>query len=300
MALGAGVSDVEHSTPAILWAGRDGRGENVVVSSSGFPGQGRVLRVRGSGKDSEVLWTHYATVPATPVHGVSEPVTWRVPVGPRAAPDRSRRRLAAAGRRDRHRVDVAGEQRAVQTADGLGTVEAGPRDNVRLRGRLADGSTFDSTIRPGDADPWTTWKGSTSSRPARRETSADLLSSTWPPGRARVHPAGPASHVEVPDTSARRPERVLAVAAHPDDLDFGASGTVASWVAAGAEATYLVITRGDQGGFDDTPREHMPAIREKEQRDAAAAVACPTSGSSTGSGTAGSSRRRTWCGTSSA
>jgi LmbE family N-acetylglucosaminyl deacetylase len=68
------------------------------------------------------------------------------------------------------------------------------------------------------------------------------------------------------------PTRVLAVAAHPDDLDFGASGTIARWVAAGAEATYLIITRGDQGGFDDTPRDQMPAIREKEQRDAAAAV----------------------------
>jgi LmbE family N-acetylglucosaminyl deacetylase len=78
--------------------------------------------------------------------------------------------------------------------------------------------------------------------------------------------------VDVPDTSPELPKRVLAVAAHPDDLDFGASGTIASWVAAGAEATYLVITRGDQGGFDDTPREQMPAIREQEQRNAAAEV----------------------------
>jgi LmbE family N-acetylglucosaminyl deacetylase len=76
----------------------------------------------------------------------------------------------------------------------------------------------------------------------------------------------------VPDTPPDVPKRVLAVAAHPDDLDFGASGTVASWVAAGADVTYLIVTRGEQGGFDDTPREQMPAIREKEQRDAAAEV----------------------------
>jgi LmbE family N-acetylglucosaminyl deacetylase len=77
----------------------------------------------------------------------------------------------------------------------------------------------------------------------------------------------------VPDNDASSvPRRVLAVAAHPDDLDFGCSGTVAGWVKAGAEVTYLVITRGDQGGFDDTPRERMPEIREREQRDAAAAV----------------------------
>jgi LmbE family N-acetylglucosaminyl deacetylase len=66
--------------------------------------------------------------------------------------------------------------------------------------------------------------------------------------------------------------RVLCLAAHPDDLDFGAAGTVAGFTRSGIEVTYLLCTRGDQGGFDDTPREAMPALREKEQRDAAAAV----------------------------
>lgn len=66
--------------------------------------------------------------------------------------------------------------------------------------------------------------------------------------------------------------RVLAVAAHPDDLDFGAAGTVAQWTAAGLQVTYLLCTRGEQGGFDDTPREEMPALRETEQRAAAKAV----------------------------
>ncbi len=67
-------------------------------------------------------------------------------------------------------------------------------------------------------------------------------------------------------------ERVLIVAAHPDDIDFGAAGTVATFVDAGFEVTYLLCTYGDQGGFDDTPREQMPVIREAEQRAAAAAV----------------------------
>lgn len=66
--------------------------------------------------------------------------------------------------------------------------------------------------------------------------------------------------------------RVLCVAAHPDDLDFGASGTIALWADAGITVTYLLCTRGEQGGFDDTPREEMPGIREREQRDAAAAL----------------------------
>jgi LmbE family N-acetylglucosaminyl deacetylase len=62
------------------------------------------------------------------------------------------------------------------------------------------------------------------------------------------------------------------VFAHPDDVDFSAAGTVAHWVDAGIEVGYLLITRGDAGGFDDTPREQMPMLREAEQRAAAAAV----------------------------
>jgi LmbE family N-acetylglucosaminyl deacetylase len=67
-------------------------------------------------------------------------------------------------------------------------------------------------------------------------------------------------------------ERVLAVAAHPDDIDFGAAGTMATFVDAGLECIYLICTYGDQGGFDETPREQMPALREAEQRAAAQAV----------------------------
>ncbi len=72
-----------------------------------------------------------------------------------------------------------------------------------------------------------------------------------------------------PDTEI---ERALVVGAHPDDIDFGCAGTVATWVDAGIEVTYLLVTRGDQGGFDDTPREQMATIREAEQRAAAKAV----------------------------
>lgn len=67
-------------------------------------------------------------------------------------------------------------------------------------------------------------------------------------------------------------ERILCVAAHPDDLDFGAAGTIAGWVDAGIEVSYLLVTRGDAGGFDDTPRDQMPILREGEQRAAAAVL----------------------------
>lgn len=65
-------------------------------------------------------------------------------------------------------------------------------------------------------------------------------------------------------------QRVLVVTAHPDDVDFGAAGTVAGWVDAGVEVTYLLVTSGDTGGFDpDVPRGDMAAIRQAEQRAAA-------------------------------
>ncbi|WP_308257925.1 PIG-L deacetylase family protein [Pseudonocardia lacus] len=67
-------------------------------------------------------------------------------------------------------------------------------------------------------------------------------------------------------------ERALVVVAHPDDVDFGAAGTVASWTAAGIEVGYCICTSGDAGGFDDTPRERMGPLREAEQRAAAAVL----------------------------
>ena len=60
--------------------------------------------------------------------------------------------------------------------------------------------------------------------------------------------------------------RVLAVLAHPDDVDFGAAGSVAKWVSAGTEVIYCLVTDGDAGGFDPTiPRDQMPSIRQFEQ-----------------------------------
>ena len=61
-------------------------------------------------------------------------------------------------------------------------------------------------------------------------------------------------------------ERILVVTAHPDDIDFGAAATIAGWVDDGIEVRYCLVTRGDAGGFDNTPREQMPVLREEEQR----------------------------------
>jgi LmbE family N-acetylglucosaminyl deacetylase len=63
---------------------------------------------------------------------------------------------------------------------------------------------------------------------------------------------------------------ILVIAAHPDDAEFGAAGTVAKWVREGRSAAYLVCTSGEKGTTDLslTPGE-LIEIREEEQRAAA-------------------------------
>lgn len=69
------------------------------------------------------------------------------------------------------------------------------------------------------------------------------------------------------------PQRILVVTAHPDDVDFGCAGSVATWTATGIEVTYCVVTDGDAGGFDPAvARDEMAGIRRDEQRRAAEVV----------------------------
>lgn len=68
-------------------------------------------------------------------------------------------------------------------------------------------------------------------------------------------------------------ERVLVVAAHPDDVDFGAAGTVAAFTRAGIDVAYCVVTDGEAGGEDRSmSRTEMAAVRREEQRAAAREV----------------------------
>ena len=67
--------------------------------------------------------------------------------------------------------------------------------------------------------------------------------------------------------------RILVVTAHPDDVDFGAAGSVATWTARGVEVSYCIATDGDAGGSDHSiTRAEMAAIRREEQLAAARAV----------------------------
>lgn len=71
---------------------------------------------------------------------------------------------------------------------------------------------------------------------------------------------------DVPDVG-----RVLAVVAHPDDLEYGAAAAVAGWTAAGHEVVYLLATRGE-AGIDGMAPDRTAHLRVAEEIASAAVV----------------------------
>jgi LmbE family N-acetylglucosaminyl deacetylase len=69
------------------------------------------------------------------------------------------------------------------------------------------------------------------------------------------------------------PGSALAVAAHPDDVEFGAGGTLARWASEGCVVHHLVLTDGSKGTWDlDADAAELVAARQVEQRAAASAL----------------------------
>jgi LmbE family N-acetylglucosaminyl deacetylase len=67
--------------------------------------------------------------------------------------------------------------------------------------------------------------------------------------------------------------RILVIAAHPDDVDFGSAASIATWTDAGLEVIYCIVTDGDAGGSDrSVSRADMAVIRRAEQTAAAKCV----------------------------
>jgi len=66
-------------------------------------------------------------------------------------------------------------------------------------------------------------------------------------------------------------ERALAVVAHPDDLEYGATSAIARWTSQGKQVHYLLVTRGE-AGIDDMRPEEVGPLRESEERHSAAMV----------------------------
>jgi len=69
------------------------------------------------------------------------------------------------------------------------------------------------------------------------------------------------------------PASALAIAAHPDDVEFGCGATLAKWAADGCIVHHLVCTDGSKGSWD--PNDDTAALvaqRQDEQRAAAKAL----------------------------
>jgi LmbE family N-acetylglucosaminyl deacetylase len=67
------------------------------------------------------------------------------------------------------------------------------------------------------------------------------------------------------------PKKVLVIMAHPDDPEFSAGGTIASWTRTGTEVAYTIVTDGSKGSDDrEISGAALIALREAEQRAAAA------------------------------
>lgn len=69
----------------------------------------------------------------------------------------------------------------------------------------------------------------------------------------------------------RKPLRVLAIGAHPDDLEFQVGGTLAKYAARGDTVFMAVATNGDIGSATHT-MEEIGAIRKQEALDSAALI----------------------------
>lgn len=66
------------------------------------------------------------------------------------------------------------------------------------------------------------------------------------------------------------PKSALAIAAHPDDIEFECGATLAKWTAAGATCHLLICTDGRKGTWDvDADTDALILRRQDEQRDAA-------------------------------
>jgi LmbE family N-acetylglucosaminyl deacetylase len=67
------------------------------------------------------------------------------------------------------------------------------------------------------------------------------------------------------------PLRVLAIAAHPDDLEFGVAGTLTLWADQGEEVTWVMVTNGAAGSNE--PGADLAALRQTRREETLASAA---------------------------
>ena len=74
---------------------------------------------------------------------------------------------------------------------------------------------------------------------------------------------------DLPPLGSDGPLTLMAIMAHPDDIDFGSAGSIARWCAEGWTVYYVLATSGDKGTHGEETRQELAALREEEQRAAA-------------------------------
>jgi len=95
------------------------------------------------------------------------------------------------------------------------------------------------------------------------------------PGTSDVLPVGDLPSHGSMSVDLPAPMVALAVAAHPDDVEFGCGATLAKWAAAGCRLHHLILTDGSKGTWaaDDDAAAALVERRRHEQREAANVLA---------------------------
>lgn len=93
-------------------------------------------------------------------------------------------------------------------------------------------------------------------------------------GRDYAQPLMTASHDNPPEHQRPLsiPDRVLAIGAHPDDVEFGCGALLARWADAGSTIDLCIVTDGSKGSWD--PNEDQKALirRRKAEQERAGDV----------------------------
>ncbi|HMK63062.1 MAG TPA: PIG-L family deacetylase, partial [Acidimicrobiales bacterium] len=67
----------------------------------------------------------------------------------------------------------------------------------------------------------------------------------------RVLPVGDLQRRTETSVDLEVPSSALAIAAHPDDAEFGCGATLAKWAVAGCHIHHLVLTDGSKGSWEE-------------------------------------------------
>ena len=179
----------------------------------------------------------------------------------------------ARSRRERHeRARRCRSRRAIAISYGAGSFDAHLAQ--ALASPATGGPDYASRCAATPVSPSTSTRRTTSPiRPCGRSC-PDGCKRSWPAdaepgGRCRRRWRWPTATIDL-DV----PASALAIGAHPDDIEFGAGGTLAKWADCGCVVHYLVCTDGSKGTWDpDADTAALVGRRRDEQREAARRIA---------------------------